>query len=75
MQISHTENAERIEHNELDFVSSIQNQEILKTIDPHIKVSLRKYYLLLLYGQKIPKKYSTLLLQNIKEILQEHSYG
>ena len=72
MQVSHTEKAESIEHNELDFVSNLQNQEILKKIDPHIKVHLRKYYLMVLYGQKIPKKYNNLLLQHIKEILSSH---
>ena len=69
MQVSHTEHAEHIQSNSIDFSLNIQNQEILNKIDPHIKVSLRKYYLMLLYGQKIPKKYNNLLLQHIKEIL------
>ena len=69
MQVSHTEHAEHIQSNSIDFSLNIQNQEILNKIDPHIKVSLRKYYLMLLYGQKIPKKFNNLLLQNIKEIL------
>ena len=72
MQVSHTENSETIQNTGLDFVSSIQNKEILKRIDPHIRVDLRKYYLLFLYGQKIHKRYNNLLLQNIKEILQEN---
>ncbi len=75
MQVSHTENSETIQNTGLDFVSTIQNKEILKRIDPHIRVDLRKYYLMFLYGQKIPKKYNSLLLQNIKEILQEHRDG
>jgi len=70
MQISHTDDTDRIGNESIDFVKDIQNQEILKRIDPHIKVSLRKYYLMILYGQKIPKKYQRLLLQNIKEALQ-----
>lgn len=69
MQVSHTEHADRIQQKELDFTDKIQNKEIIKIIDPHIKVDLRKYYLLFLYGQKIPKKYKLLLLQNIKEAL------
>jgi len=72
MQVSRTEGAENIKNRELDFVKTLQNQEILNKIDPHIKVELRKYYLMVLYGQKIPKKYNTLLLQNIKEILSSH---
>ena len=75
MQVSHTENSETIQSTGLDFVSTIQNKEILKRIDPYIRVDLRKYYLMFLYGQKIPKKYNSLLLQNIKEILQEHRDG
>ena len=69
MQINHTENSNTIASHSNDFVADIQNKEVLKTIDPHIKVSLRKYYLMLLYGQKIPKKYRTLLLQHVKEII------
>lgn len=69
MQISHTEKAESIQSKQKDLLEGISNKEILKQIDPKIKVSLRKYYLMFLYGQKIPKKYSNLLLQNIQEIL------
>ena len=69
MQISHTEKAESIQSKQKDLLEGISNKEILKQIDPEIKVPLRKYYLMFLYGQKIPKKYSNLLLQNIKEIL------
>lgn len=72
MQVNHTDNAETIPNKEVDFVNSIQNQEILRRIDPHIKVDLRKYYLMVLYGQKIPKKYNSLLLQHIKEILNSN---
>ena len=69
MQISHTEKAETIQSKSIDLFQNISNQEIIRKIDPHIKVSLRKYYLMFLYGQKVPKKYNALLLQNIKEIL------
>ena len=69
MQISHTEKSEYIQSNQRDLLENIANGEIIKKIDPQIKVSLRKYYLMLLYGQKVPKKYNTLLLQHIKEIL------
>jgi DNA-directed RNA polymerase specialized sigma24 family protein len=72
MQINHTDNTETIATRENDFINSIQNQEILSKIDPHIKVDLRKYYLMVIYGQKIPKKYNSLLLQHIKEILNDH---
>ena len=70
MQISHTENSNTIENKETDLVNKIQNKEILNKIDPKIKVHLRKYYLMFLYGQKIPKKYQRLLLDNIKEALR-----
>jgi len=69
MQISHTEKSEYIPSKQKDLSESIANQEIIRKIDPHIKVHLRKYYLMVLYGQKIPKKYNNLLLQHIKEIL------
>ena len=70
MQISHTENSNTIENKDTDLVNKIQNKEILNKIDPKIKVHLRKYYLMFLYGQKIPKKYQRLLLDNIKEALR-----
>ena len=72
IQVSHTENNDNLQNKEIDFVNGLQNKEILNRIDPHIKVELRKYYLMVLYGQKIPKKYSSLLLQNIKEILNTY---
>lgn len=69
MQIGHTEKSEHIKCKQKDFLESLSNKEIVKKIDPHINVSLRRYYLMFLYGQKIPKKYYGLLLQHIKEIL------
>lgn len=69
MQISHTAKSEYISSNQKDLLEKIANKEIIQKIDPHIKVPLRKYYLMFLYGQKIPKKYNSLLLQHIKEIL------
>lgn len=69
MQTSSTDNADSIPNHGTDFLSRIQNKELLQQIDPYIKVELRKYYLMLLYGQKIPKKFKNLLLQNVKEIL------
>jgi len=72
MQVSSTDSTENIQNNEADFINNIQNQEILKRIDPHVRVDLRKHYLMILYGQKIPKKHQSLLLQHIKEILNDH---
>lgn len=72
MQVTHTENAESIPNKENDFLANVQNQEILNKIDPHIRVDLRKYYLTILYGQKISKKYHSLLLHHIKDILNNH---
>lgn len=69
MQASSTDNADSIPNHDIDFLSQIQNKELLQKIDPNIKVELRKYYLMILHGQKIPKKFKTLLLQNIKDIL------
>lgn len=69
MQISHAEKSEYIQSHETDLLQNISNKELIKKIDPQIKVSLRKYYLMFLYGQKVPKKYNTLLLQHIREIL------
>jgi DNA-directed RNA polymerase specialized sigma24 family protein len=69
MQVSQTDKIEVIESHDTHFVSRLQNEEILKKIDPYISVDLRKYYLMLLYGQKIPKKYNALLLQHIKDII------
>lgn len=72
MQVSQTDKVETIENHDTHFVSRLQNEEILKKIDPYIRVDLRKYYLMVLYGQKIPKKYHTLLLQHIKDIIGTH---
>lgn len=72
MQIAHTENSNSIASHTMHFTQDIQNKEILNRIDPKIKVSLRKYYLMVLYGQKISKKHNNLLLQHIKEILNSH---
>jgi len=72
MQVGHTDNSQHVQNKQLDFINQLQNQEILNKIDPYIKVELRQYYLMLLYGQKIPKKYNLLLLQNIKEILNTY---
>jgi len=69
MQVSNTEKTEYIQSTQKDLLENIANQEIIRKIDPQIKVSIRKYYLLFLYGQKIPKKYNALLLKHIREIL------
>lgn len=72
MQIAHTENSNSIASKTMHFTQDVQNKEILNRVDNKIKVSLRKYYLMLLYGQKIPKKYNNLLLQHIREILSSN---
>lgn len=69
MQVSTTDKSEYVPSTQGDLLDKISNQEIIQKIDPHIRVSLRKYYLMFLYGQKIPKKYNTLLLKHIREIL------
>ena len=72
MQIAHTENSNSIASKTMHFTQDVQNKEILNRVDNKIKVSLRKYYLMLLYGQKIPKKYNNLLLKHIREILSSN---
>lgn len=57
-----------------EMIENINSSEILELIDKNLPLSLRKWYLMLLSGTKIPKKERLLVEEAIIKIIKDNKY-
>ncbi len=61
-------------HHSSNFLSNIQNQEIIKFLDENIEAEHREVYLKLKHGTKIPKNNLLKLQKHISELMEKYQW-
>lgn len=61
-------------HSSSNFLSDIQNQEIIKFLDDNIETEYREIYLKLKHGLKIPKNNLTKLQKHIADLMEKYQW-
>lgn len=66
-------NEKNMNYNEL-IVSDINTREIIELIDKELPIKLRKYYQMMINGDRVNKKFKVAVQEEIIRILRKHKY-